>query len=232
MFIYNTFTIIKAVINRAHCSSILLISFSQISLSPHILYFGLTVLTKLEPSTPLKLHYPIPLSWTLARCFAAPLQALSLVSTRIGRWWTPESLAILPLSRHDMAPSPSAHCFAVTWLPRPPLTASPWHGTLAIRSLPRRDMALLPSAHCLAMTWLHHHPLTTIAVGQVPIGILCVGKMLRYPLVACYITVLSLRLPKEAPREENSVGRLMCWLTTHIKSDCWKMKLLNSNDSV
>jgi hypothetical protein len=148
MFIYNIFTIIKAVINRAHCSSILLISLSQISLSSHILYSGLTALTMLKPSTPLKPHYPVPLSlccWTLAWCFAAPLQALSLVSTTIGRWWTPESLAILPVSqwygslairslpRYDMAPSPSTHCLAVTWLPRHPLTASLWHGSLAIR---------------------------------------------------------------------------------------------------
>jgi hypothetical protein len=88
---------------------------------------------------------------------------------KIGRWWTPESLAILPLSRHDMTPS--------------------------------------PSTHCLTMTWLPHHPLTAIAVGWVPTGRLPMSKLLRYPLVACCIAVLSLRLPTKTPWEKNSVGR-------------------------
>jgi hypothetical protein len=114
IFIYTSFTIITAVINRAHCSRILLISLSQISLSSHILYFGHIALTVLEPSTSLKPHYPVPLSvcrLKIARCFAAPLQTLPLVSTGIGRWWTPESLVIRSLPRRDMAPSPSAHCY-------------------------------------------------------------------------------------------------------------------------
>jgi hypothetical protein len=72
-----------------------------------------------------------------------------------------------------------------TRIPRYPPTASPCHGSLAIRPLPRRDMAPSPSAHCLALTWLPRHP-----------------------LVACGIAVLSLRLLKETPREENSVSRL------------------------
>jgi hypothetical protein len=156
MFIYTTFTVIKAVIHRAHCSRILLISLSQISLFSHILYFRLIALTTLEPSTSLKLHYAVPLllcRWTFTWCFAAPLQALSLVSSRTSRWWTPESHAISSLPHHDMAPSPSTHCFAVTWLHRRPLTASLWHGSIAIRSLRCRDIAPSLSAgrllyHC------------------------------------------------------------------------------------
>jgi hypothetical protein len=159
MFIYNTFTIIKTVINRAHCNRILQIRLSQISLSSHILYLGMTALTALEPSIPIKPHYPVPLSlcrWTLA----APLQPLSPVSTTIVRWWSPGSLTLLPLCRRDMAPSSSAHCLVVILLSRDPLTASPWLGSLAIRTLPRCDLALSPSAHCLDVTWLPRLPHT------------------------------------------------------------------------
>jgi hypothetical protein len=143
MFIYTTFTTIKAVIIRTHCSRILLITLSQISLFSHILYFGRIVLTTLEPSTTLKPHYPVPLSlcrWTLARCFAAPQQALSLMSARIGRWWTPESLAILP-------------CLAVTWLPRQPLTASPWHGSAIRWSLAASLYCRFVSLRRLPVRW-------------------------------------------------------------------------------
>jgi hypothetical protein len=134
------------------------------------------------------------------------------------------------LPRHPLTVSP--------WrLPRHPLTASPWYGSLAIHSLPHHDMALSPFAHyltvtwlsrypltaspwpgSLAMTWLPHHPLTAIVVGRVPTGRLPVGKLLRSPLVACCITVLSLRLPTDTPQEENCVGSLCSrrWTLSYI----------------
>jgi hypothetical protein len=90
------------------------------------------------------------------------------------------SIAIRMLSLCGMAPSPSAHCFAVEILHRHPV--SPWEGSLTLRSL-------------------------AIAMGWVPTGRLPVGKLPRYPLLAGYIAVLSLCLCKETPCE-NSVGRL------------------------
>jgi len=135
--------------NTKHCSQNFKNYSVQISVYLYINFFGLTALTTLKPITSLTLHQPVPLSlccWTLARCFAAALQALSLLSTKIGRWWTPVSLAILPLSRCGMAPSPSAGC-----------------------QLYRREndsitihcgVASSPSAHCLAVERLHRHRLS------------------------------------------------------------------------
>jgi hypothetical protein len=163
-----------------------------------------SAMTPLEPSTSLRPHQPVPLPLcrrTLVRWFAAPLQALSLVSTRIGRWWTPESLVILPLSRRGMASSPSAgrqlyrrendsiliRCLAVGWLARHPLTASPWKDFIAIR--------------CCTVTWLPCHPLD-----------------------AYCIAVLSPGLRKENPRREKPVGRLfrypldIGWTLSHFSN--------------
>ena len=123
-------------------------------------FFGPIALTPLEPSTLLTPHCPVTPSLcrrTLDRGFAAPLQALSLVSTGIHtiRWtlaispwvdsiiirWTlavspwDGSLAILSLSRRGMAPPPTARSLAVRWLPRHSLVVSPWKDSIAIRCL-------------------------------------------------------------------------------------------------
>jgi hypothetical protein len=170
MFIYTTFTITKAEINRAHCSRILLISLSQISLFLHILYLRPIARTQYLTQTALSSS-----TFTLSHSpDASPLHY------KLCHLWA----QVLVAGEHQN-PSLSSRCLAVIWLPRHPLTASLWHGSLAIRSLPHRDMAPSPSAHCLAMTWLPRHP-----------------------LVACGITVLSLHLPKETPGEGNSMDRL------------------------
>jgi len=126
----------------------------------------------LKPSTSLTLHYSVPPSlcrWTLTRCFAALLQALLLVTTRICHWWTPESLAILPWDGSLAIHSVSHHGKILS-----PSAVSPWEDSLSLRSL-------------------------AIAMGWVPTGRLSVDKLLCYPLVACGIAVLSLRLHKETP---------------------------------
>jgi hypothetical protein len=138
--------------NTKHCSE----NFNNYSVQ--ISLFSYIHLTPLKPSTSLTPHQPFPLSlccWKPARFFTALLQALSLVSTRIGRWWTPESLAILPLSHCGMAPSPSAgrqlyrcendstaiRCLTVGWLPCYLLTTSPWKDFLTIRCFAVRRLS-------------------------------------------------------------------------------------------
>jgi hypothetical protein len=191
MFIYTTDTIIKALTNTKHCSRNFKNYSVQISLFVYIHFFGLSALTTLEPSTSLTPHQPVPLSlchWILSRCFAAPLQALSLVSTRIGRWWTPESLAI----RWTRAVS------LWEWLHRHLL----WCGFLAIRSLPRHGKTPSPSVVSLWEDFLSLRSVA-IAVGRVPTGRPLVVKLLCYLLVTCCIAILSLRLYKDtSPRIE------------------------------
>jgi len=194
----------EALTNTKHCSQNFNNYSVQISLFLYSQYFGLgpdaartQYLTHTAPNSSLSL-------WRrkLPRCFAAPLQALSLVSTRIGRWWTPESLAILPLSRRGMAPSPSAgrqlyrrendsiaiRCLAVGCPPRHPFTASHWKDFYAIRFR--------------TVTWLPRHPLDSY-----------------------YIPVLSPGLRKENPRGENPVGRLSRYpLDYKALSHFWKVR--------
>ena len=143
----------EALTNTKHCSQNFNNYSVQISLFLYSQYFGLgpdaartQYLTHTAPNSSLSL-------WRrkLPRCFAAPLQALSLVSTRIGRWWTPESLAILPLSRRGMAPSPSA--------------VAVWQGSLAIRWTPavslyyrpvsarRTHEGWIPWVDCVVICW-------------------------------------------------------------------------------
>jgi hypothetical protein len=189
MFIYTIFTVIKAVINTAHCSRILATSLSQMSvltypvLRAHNPDYARTqhpTPTALSSSTfILSLNTRPKLRRSTTSSVPCEHRDRSLVNTGIPRYPPAVSpwhgsiairslLAVTWLPRHpltasrDMDPLPSAHCLAVTWLPRHPLTASLWHGSLTICSLPRRDMAPSPSAHCLAVTWLPRHPLTAL----------------------------------------------------------------------
>ena len=98
------------------------------------------------------------------------------------------------------------NCIAVRILHRYLLNVSLWDGSLAIHSLPHRGKTPMPSA---VLPWedsLSFHSLA-IAVGQVPMGRMPVGKRPRYPLVACCIALLSLCHRKKTPHEENSMGR-------------------------
>jgi len=106
----------------------------------------LITLTPLEPSTSHTPHYAVPPSFcrrTLARCFAAPLQALSPVSTRI------LSISWTPPYRHEMAPSPSARCLVVERRHCHPLFAH----YVTVRETPSL------SARCLAVRRVHRYPL-------------------------------------------------------------------------
>jgi hypothetical protein len=135
--------------NTKHCNQNFNNYSVQISVYLYINFFRLTALTILEPSTLLTLHQPVPLSlyrWTLAWYFTAALQALSLVSTRIGRWWTPVSLSILSLAWRGMAPSPSAGCQLYCRE----------NDSITIHC----GVAPLSSAHCLTVERLHCHHLS------------------------------------------------------------------------
>ena len=218
---------IKSLVNTEHCNN--KNYYLQISLFLYSQFIRLIALTLLEPSTSLILHYPFPpllCHWTLAQGFATPLQALSLVSTRILtiRWTHPV------LSWEDS--------LTICWL----LSVLPWDGSLATCSLPHRgmapspsaahslrlregtpsslstdcllshcEMAPLPSTHCLTMQWLPRHPLSRLE--NIPLLPACslspwdkspqvrlpVGKLFRYPLVACCIAVLLVCLHMETP---------------------------------
>jgi hypothetical protein len=105
----------------------------QEGLSLYFQLFCFITLTPFEPSTSLKTHYAVPHSLcrrTHARCFAAPIKSLLLVSTRI------LSIRWTPLYRREMASSPSARCLAVGWLSRHTLFARCVSSlTIATRSL-------------------------------------------------------------------------------------------------
>jgi len=113
--------------------------------------------------------------WRLARCFAAPLQALSLVSTRIDRWWTPESLAILPLSRRGMASTPftgrQLYCRE--------------NDFIAIHC----GVAPSPSTHCLTVERLHCHLLSrcekTPSVSACSLSLWDESPRVDHPWVNC-----------------------------------------------
>jgi hypothetical protein len=169
----------------------------------YIHFFGLIVLTPLEPSTSLTPHYVVTHSlcrWTLVRSttssVSCELKNQSLVNTRIPRY----PLAVSPwygslAIRWTLAVPPWKYSIAIR-------SVSPCDGSLAIRSLLRRGKTPSPSA---VSGW--EDPITlrslAIAVGQIHMG-----KLSRYPLVDCCIVVLSLCLRKGTNREENSVGRL------------------------
>jgi hypothetical protein len=127
MFIYTKLTIINVVINTAPCSRILQISLLPKSLSSYIHLFVLSpnatraqylIHTALSSSTftlQLKTRPLSRLSNSIS--FACVCKNLSLVNTRI---------PLQPLTASPLHGSlATAHCLAVTWFNRHPLTASP-----------------------------------------------------------------------------------------------------------
>jgi hypothetical protein len=102
---------------------------------------------------------------------------------------------------------------AIRWM----LAVSPWEYSIAICSLPHRGKTPSPSAISPWEDSLSLRSLT-ITMGRVPTDRLPVGKLPHYSLVACCITVLSLCLSNETPREENCMGKLSshCGRLTYI----------------
>jgi hypothetical protein len=89
----------------------------------------------------------------------------SLVNTRIpcyppavSPWYG--SITIHSLSHRDMAPSPSAHCLAVTWLPHHLLTAIAM-GQVPTGRLPMGKLLCYPLVACCITVLLLHLPIVT-----------------------------------------------------------------------
>jgi hypothetical protein len=136
-------------------------------MSLYIQFFGLLALMLLEPSASLTLHYAVPPSLchrTFTWCFTTPPHALWLVSTRIPCY---------PLSRREMAPSPSTglllyhhdetpSLFAKCSLYRREKTPPP----STVLSLCLREETPSLSARCLAVGRLHCHSLFSHCVSM------------------------------------------------------------------
>jgi hypothetical protein len=102
---------------------------------------------------------------------------------------------------------------AATWLPRHPLAVSPWEYSIANRSPWGGSLAI----RCLVVRRLTLRSLPN-AMRRVPTSTLPVGKLPRYPLVACYIAVLSLHLRKMTHTGLHSVVSLPeCYALPNVR---------------
>ena len=159
--------------NTEHCSRILRIILSQISLFLYIHFFELSpdatwtqyLAHRCTKQFPLRsvsitrslVHTPHTWSLTAASPFAHQPKD-SPLHYKLCCLWAQESTLSTGHSLYcrertpslsndrEIAPLPSAHCLAVGRLPRHSLTVLPWDGSLAICSLSGRGMASLPSA--------------------------------------------------------------------------------------